>query len=133
MGPFTADFLNLFLVFSDGIFRGFQYFFQFFKAFFRIFCTIFPKTHNLQIVGLGLKFWQIKLAHQTHNWIRHFCPYILFYFEKKMIEEKMKNNAKHKFTSQYIPYNFKESLNISNLYHFFTSKMVYVHNRKGKC
>ena len=78
--PFTADFPNLFLVFFDSIFRDFQYFFQFFKAFFRIFfCTIVPKTHNCRS---RTQILANKLAHKTHNWIRHFCPYILFYLER---------------------------------------------------
>ena len=73
-----------------------------------------------------------KLAHQTHNWIRHFRPYILFYVDNsETISEKEANKQIH--VTVYIPYNFKESLNISNLYHFFTSKMVYVNNRKKKC
>ena len=123
---FSKPFSSIF----DSIFRDFQYFFQFFKAFFRIFfCTIVPKTHNCRS---RTQILANKLAHQTHNWTRHFCPYILFYLEKKM-QCLWKNNANHKFTSQYIPFNFKESLNISNLCHLFTSKMIYVNNSKWKC
>ena len=107
--PFTADFPNLFLVFFDSIFRDFQYFFQFFKAFFRIFfCTIVPKTHNCRS---RTQILANKLAHQTHNWIRHFCPYILFYVDSsETFSEKEANKQIH--LTVYIPYDFKGSLNI---------------------
>ena len=52
-----------------------------------------------------------KLAHQTHNWIRHFRPYILFYVDNsETISEKEANRQIH--LTVYIPYDFKGSLNI---------------------